>query len=79
MPDTVAVIPARGNSKGIPRKNLANLGGKPLFMWTVEAAIESGVFDKVVVSTEDDDIIEAAYRKTSIIPRPRYLSQDHVQ
>jgi len=79
MPDTVAVIPVRGNSKGIPRKNLADLGGKPLFMWTVEAAIESGVFDKVVVSTEDDDIIEAAYRKTSIIPRPRYLSQDHVQ
>ena len=79
MPDTVAVIPVRGNSKGIPRKNLASLGGKPLFMWTVEAAIESGVFDKVVVSTEDDDIIEAAYRKTSIIPRPRYLSQDHVQ
>ena len=79
MPDTVAVIPARGNSKGIPRKNLANLGGKPLFMWTVEAAIESGVFDKVVVSTEDDDIIEVAYRKASIIPRPRYLSQDHVQ
>ena len=79
MPDTVAVIPVRGNSKGIPRKNLADLGGKPLFMWTVEAAIESGVFDKVVVSTEDDDIIDVAYRKTSIIPRPRYLSQDHVQ
>ena len=79
MPDTVAVIPVRGNSKGIPRKNLADLGGKPLFMWTVEAAIESSVFDKVVVSTEDDDIIDVAYRKTSIIPRPRYLSQDHVQ
>ena len=79
MPDTVAVIPVRGNSKGIPRKNLVDLGGKPLFMWTVDAAIESGVFDKVVVSTEDDDIIEVAYRKTSIIPRPRYLSQDHVQ
>ena len=79
MADTIAVIPVRGNSKGIPRKNLVDFGGKPLFMWTVEAAIESGVFDKVVVSTEDDDIIEIAYRKTSIIPRPRYLSQDHVQ
>jgi len=79
MTDCVAVIPVRGNSKGIPRKNLVDFGGKPLFMWTVEAAIESGVFDKVVVSTEDDDIIEVAYRKTSIIPRPRYLSQDHVQ
>ena len=79
MTDCVAVIPVRGNSKGIPRKNLVDFGGKPLFMWTVEAAIESGVFDKVVVSTEDDDIIEVAYRKTSIIPRQRYLSQDHVQ
>ena len=79
MTDCVAVIPVRGNSKGIPRKNLVDFGGKPLFMWTVEAAIESGVFDKVVVSTEDYDIIEVAYRKTSIIPRPRYLSQDHVQ
>ena len=82
MADTiarVAVIPVRGNSKGIPRKNLVDFGGKPLFMRTVDAALESGVFDKVVVSTEDDDIIEVAYRRTSIIPRPRYLSQDHVQ
>ena len=79
MSDCVAVIPVRGNSKGIPRKNLVDFGGKPLFMWTVDAAIESGIFDKVVVSTEDDEIIDVAYRKTSIIPRPRYLSQDHVQ
>ena len=54
MPNCVAVIPVRGNSKGIPRKNLVDLGGKPLFMWTVGAARESGVFDGIVVSTEDD-------------------------
>ena len=80
MPDCVAVIPVRGNSKGIPRKNLAGLGGKPLFMWTVEAAIESGVFDKVVVSTEDDEIISYCDNgKVDVIFRPRHLSQDHVQ
>src|SRR3990167_5470675 len=82
MPDCVAVIPVRGNSKGIPRKNLVDFGGKPLFMWTVEAALESGVFDRIVVSTEDDEIIDIVYhykRYVSIIPRPPQLSQDHVQ
>ena len=80
MPNCVAVIPVRGNSKGIPRKNLIDLGGKPLFMWTVGAAIESGVFDKIVVSTEDDEIISYCdNRKVDVIFRPPYLSQDHVQ
>jgi len=80
MPNCVAVIPVRGNSKGIPRKNLVDLGGKPLFMWTVGAAKESGVFDKIVVSTEDDEIISYCdNRKVDVIFRPPYLSQDHVQ
>lgn len=87
MPDCVAVIPVRGNSKGIPRKNLVDLGGKPLFMWTVEAAIESGVFDKIIVTTEDDEIASTVYTYTPrttktptiVISRPAYLSQDHVQ
>jgi len=87
MPNCVAVIPVRGNSKGIPRKNLAHLGGSKLFMWTVYAAIESGVFDKVVVTTEDDEIASTVYAfiqndeatSTVVISRPAYLSQDHVQ
>ena len=80
MPNCVAVIPVRGNSKGIPRKNLVDLGGKPLFMWTVGAAKESGVFDKIVVSTEDDEIISYCDdRKVDVIFRTPYLSQDHVQ
>ena len=80
MPNCVAVIPVRGNSKGIPRKNLVDLGGKPLFMWTVGAARESGVFDGIVVSTEDDEIISYCEDgKVDVIFRPRYLTQDHVQ
>ena len=87
---TVAIIPVRGNSKGIPRKNFVDFGGKPLFLWTVEAAVESGIFDRVVVSTEDaeikaifvDYILSLATRKlvdVFAIDRPSYLSQDHVQ
>ena len=86
MPNCVAVIPVRGNSKGIPRKNLVDFGGSPLFMWTVFAVIDSGVFDKIVVTTEDDTIASTVYAyapKTQtpvvVISRPSYLSQDHVQ
>ena len=87
MPDCVAIIPVRGNSKGIPRKNLVDFGGKPLFIWTIEAAVESGVFDRIVVTSEDKEICDVAsdYFKgqteqlASIISRPPHLSQDHVQ
>ena len=87
VPDCVAIIPARGNSRGILGKNLVDLGGKPLFVWTVEAAVESGVFDRVVVTSEDKAICDIASdyfrgqtkQLASIIKRPPYLSQDHVQ
>ena len=83
MPDYVAIIPVRGNSKGIPGKNLVDFGGKPLFMWTVDAAIESGIFDRIIVSTENEKIKEIvlSYRNgmVDVIDRPKYLSQDHVQ
>lgn len=52
---TIAVIPARGGSKRIPRKNIMDFMGKPLIAWTVEAAKESGVFDRIVVSTDDKE------------------------
>lgn len=56
----VAVIPARGGSKGIPRKNLKPFLGKPLLAWQVEACLQSQVFDAVYVSTEDEEIAQVA-------------------
>jgi CMP-N-acetylneuraminic acid synthetase len=55
----VAVIPARAGSTRLKNKNIYPLGGKPLIRWTVDAVVESGVFDKIVVSTDSDDIYEA--------------------
>jgi len=58
----VCVIPARGGSKRLPRKNVADFLGRPILAYTVDAALESGVFGRVVVSTEDDEIAEVARR-----------------
>jgi CMP-N,N'-diacetyllegionaminic acid synthase len=58
--DVLGLIPARGGSKGISRKNLALVGGKPLLTWTVEAAQSARELTRVVVSTDDDEIAEAA-------------------
>jgi N-acylneuraminate cytidylyltransferase len=57
---TIALIPARGGSKGVPGKNLAVLGGKPLIAWTVEAARRAAAIDEIFVSTDDQAIGEAA-------------------
>ncbi|MEQ8733903.1 MAG: acylneuraminate cytidylyltransferase family protein [Rhodospirillaceae bacterium] len=56
----IAVIPARGGSKRLPRKNLIELGGKPLLAHTIEAAFDSGCFEKVLVSSEDQEILDIA-------------------
>lgn len=56
----LAIIPARGGSKRFPRKNVALLKGKPLIAYAIEAAKESGVFDTVLVSSEDDEILKVA-------------------
>ena len=56
MTKAIAIIPARGGSKRLPRKNIADFMGKPIIAWTIEAAKESGVFERVVVSTEDKEI-----------------------
>ena len=53
----IALIPARGNSKSIPRKNLIDFNGKPLIFWTIDAAIKSKNIDEVYVSSEDDEIL----------------------
>ena len=52
----IAVIPARGGSKRIPRKNIKPFCGKPMIAWSIEAAQQSGLFDRVVVSTDDEEI-----------------------
>jgi CMP-N-acetylneuraminic acid synthetase len=71
------VIPARGGSKRFPRKNLALLAGKPLLCWAVEAATGSGVFDRILVSTEDHHIARVAEAAgASILHRPGDLASD---
>lgn len=75
----VAIIPARGGSKRIPRKNIREFCGKPIIGWSIEAAKASGCFDKVIVSTDDDEIASIAQKYGAAIPfkRPSDLSGDH--
>jgi len=56
----VAVIPARGGSKRLPRKNILPFCGRPMLAWTVKVAIETGLFERVIVSTEDEEISKVA-------------------
>ncbi len=73
---TLCVIPARGGSKGIPRKNLADCAGKPLIAWTIEQALAVDGLE-VVVSTEDAEIAEvAASYGAEVLVRPAELAQD---
>ncbi len=72
-----ALIPARGNSKGIVRKNMSTLNGKPLLFWTIKAAKDSGVFYEIAVSSEDREILEYAESEGATpLLRPEKLSAD---
>ena len=75
----IAVIPARGGSKRIPRKNIKEFFGKPMIAYSIEAALQSGCFDKVIVSTDDTEIAEVARRYGAEVPfiRPAELSNDY--
>jgi pseudaminic acid cytidylyltransferase len=75
----LAVIPARGGSKRIPRKNIKLFCGKPMIAWTIEAALKSGCFDQVIVSTDDSEIAEVARQCGAQVPfmRPAELSDDY--
>lgn len=64
----LAVITARGGSKRIPRKNIKEFCGKPMIEYSIEAALESGVFDEVMVSTDDDEIAEIAKKAGAQVP-----------
>lgn len=73
----VALIPARGGSKGIPQKNLAPLAGKPLIQYAIEAARDSGVIDEVFVSSDSDAILDTAQRLgAKPLRRPAELATD---
>jgi pseudaminic acid cytidylyltransferase len=74
----LAVIPARGGSKRIPRKNVRQFDGKPIMAHSIEAALASGLFDRVLVSTDDDEIAAVSERCGAEAPfrRPKALSDD---
>ena len=75
----VAIIPARGGSKRIPRKNIKDFFGKPMIAWSIEAALKSKCFDRVIVSTDDQEIAEIAKQYGAEVPfmRSAELSDDN--
>jgi N-acylneuraminate cytidylyltransferase len=77
IPSCLAIIPARGGSKGVPRKNIRLLAGRPLIGWTIEAAREAQQVARVVVSTDDDDIARVAKQfGAEVVQRPIDISGD---
>ena len=74
----IAIIPARGGSKRIPRKNIKNFCGKPLIAYSIDAALQSGLFEKIIVSTDDEEIANVAKQYGADVPflRPTELSDD---
>lgn len=75
----LAIIPARGGSKRIPRKNIKDFLGKPIIQYSIEAAINSGLFDEIMVSTEDEEIAEIAIKCGAVVPffRNAALADDY--
>jgi len=75
----LAIIPARGGSKRIPRKNVKDFLGKPILAYSIEAALESGLFEEVMVSTDDKEIAEIAKYYGAAVPfmRSAETSDDH--
>ena len=76
----IAIIPARGGSKRIPRKNIKSFCGKPIIGWTINIAQKSKLFDKIIVSTEDKQISNIAKKYKAEVPfsRPMRLADDYV-
>ncbi|WP_293751035.1 pseudaminic acid cytidylyltransferase [uncultured Paraglaciecola sp.] len=75
----LCVIPARGGSRRIPRKNIRLFNGKPIIVYSIEAAQQSGCFDRIIVSTDDEEIAKVAKQYGAEVPfmRPAELSNDH--
>ena len=76
---SIAIIPARGGSKRIPRKNVVDFAGKPMITHSIKAALDTGLFARVIVSTDDEEIAEVARRNGADVPfvRPAALADDH--
>ena len=76
----LAIIPARGGSKRLPRKNILDLDGKPLIAWTINSALKSKYIDRVVVSTDDEEIASISMKYGADVPfmRPSYIASDSV-
>jgi len=76
--DAIAIIPARGGSKRIPKKNIKDFFGKPLIAYSIEVALNSNLFEKVVVTTDDEEIAKIAKEYGAEVPflRPKELSDD---
>ena len=76
---SICVIPARGGSKRIPRKNIRHFQGQPMIGWSIETARSSGAFDRIVVSTDDAEVAEIARSLGAEVPfiRPDALANDH--
>ena len=74
----IAIIPARGGSKRIPRKNIRDFNGKPMIAWSIESVKKSELFDKVIVSTDDEEIAQISKSLGAEVPfiRPKTLSDD---
>lgn len=74
----IAIIPARGGSKRIPRKNIRPFHGKPIIAYSIDVALQSNLFDRVIVSTDDTEIAEVALRSGAEVPfmRPHDLAND---
>lgn len=77
-PKVLAIIPARGGSKGIPRKNIQDLCGKPLIAYSIEVALKARMIDRVVVSTDDEEIAETSRHSGAEVPflRPKEMAAD---
>ena len=77
----IAIIPARGGSKGLPRKNIRELNGKPLIAYAIDCASKARHIDRVIVSTDDPEIADVARQYGAEIPflRPDYLASDTAQ
>ena len=77
----IALIPARGGSKGIPRKNIKLFNSRPLIYWSIKSALESNYIDRVIVSTEDEEIADIARSFSAEVPfkRPTELAEDNTK
>ena len=76
----LCIIPARGGSKFIPRKNIKEFCGKPIIVWSIEAAIKSECFDRIIVSTDDEEVATVSQKYGAEVPflRPKELADDYV-